>query len=62
MNYTINDIIDAMNRNGYPIFTSDNKPFNINIIAVRNSDRVSNTFNDSLFVLYKHKNLYQAIY
>lgn len=54
MDYTVNDIITVMSKKGYPVFDTDDSPFNLNLIAIRNSDRVSNEFNDSLYVLYKH--------
>lgn len=56
MKYTVDRIINTLDDKGYGVFTDDTKPFNVNIVGVRNSDRVSNEFNDTLCVFYKYNN------
>jgi hypothetical protein len=63
MNITVEKLIKAMSREGYPLFENSEKPFNLNIIGVRSNDMTPNTFNDAICVLWKWKegwNLYSA--
>ena len=44
-----------MIKKGYEVFESDSKPFNLNIVGVRDSSPKTNFFNDSLSVFWKYE-------
>ena len=48
-------LIKAMIKKGYEVFESDSKPFNLNIVGVRDSSPKTNFFNDSLSVFWKYE-------
>ena len=48
-------LIKAMIKKGYKVFESDSKPFNLNIVGVRDSSPKTNFFNDSLSVFWKYE-------
>lgn len=48
-------LIKAMIKKGYQVFESDSKPFNLNIVGVRDSSPKTNYFNDSLSVFWKYE-------
>lgn len=54
MKYTVNTVIDTLKNKGYAVYENDSKPFNLNLVGVRNSDRISNKFNDILCAFYKY--------
>lgn len=60
-NYTIEDIVKALNKKGYVVFENDKKPFNLNIIGVRNSNPKPDVFNDLLFVFWKYQGRWSVI-
>jgi len=49
--YTKEQIIEVMNKKGYPLFNGPG--YDLNIIAIRSKNSVSDAFDDSLNVLYK---------
>lgn len=55
MQYYVNDILRVMKANGYTVFENDSKPYNLNLIAIRNEGS-ANLFDDVLYAMYKYKN------
>lgn len=52
MKYKLDSIIAYMRDKGHVIF-DDGRPYNINLVAVRASDTVSNKFDDTLILFYR---------
>jgi hypothetical protein len=48
-------VYNALKKKGYNVFESDVKPYNLNIVGIRNDDRVSNSFDDWISVMWKFK-------
>lgn len=48
-------LIKAMIKKGYQVFEGDSKPFNLNIVGVRDSSPKTNYFNDTLSVFWKYE-------
>ncbi len=48
-------LIKAMIKKGYQVFETDSKPFNLNIVGVRDSSPKTNYFNDTLSVFWKYE-------
>lgn len=48
---TIEKVIDAYRRCGYPLYT--NGDYNLNIFGIRDNEEVADTFNDLICLLYK---------
>ncbi len=44
-----------MNKKGYDVFESDSKPFNLNIVGIRNSKPTTNLFNDYISIFWKYE-------
>ena len=53
--YSLNDIIDVMEKKGYVVFSDDSKNFNLNIVGIRNEDETANTFNDYMVIFWKYR-------
>jgi len=62
MYYGINDIIDLMKRSGYQVFLNDTKPFNLNLVCIRSSDLIPDTFNDLFIMFWKFRGAMNSIY
>jgi len=60
-NITISDIAKALNKKGYAFFENDKKPFNINIVGIRNPEPKPNVFNDLLTVSWKYQGRWSMI-
>ena len=54
MKYTVDSVINTLKAKGYAVYENDKRPFNVNIVGIRNSDRESNKFNDTLCLFYKY--------
>lgn len=54
MDYTVGKLLDTMNDKNHVVFQHDDRPFNLNLIGIRNKDRISNKFNDTMCIMYKH--------
>jgi hypothetical protein len=52
---TFSNVYSALKRKGYKIFESDTKPYNLNIIGIRNDNRVPKSFDDFIVVMWKYK-------
>ena len=52
----LDTLITSMKRKGYKVFESDSKPFNLNIVGVRESNPTTNKFNDSISIFWKYEN------
>lgn len=50
-------ILEEVKRHGFVVFTSGE--FNLNIIAVRNREKVPNVFNDKIYLCYKRDGAWQ---
>ena len=62
---TFESVYNVMQNKGYEIFETDTKPYNLNIIGIRNNNRIPNSFDDTIVVFWKYKdqwnfNQYQA--
>lgn len=57
---SINDIKNKMKNKGYSFF--ENGDYNLNIIAVRNPNNVSDAWDDSLYVIYKENNEWRKFF
>ena len=55
--FTMNspEVITAVKRLGYDVFEQDNKPFNLNIIAIRSNSPEADVFNDRMHICWKYK-------
>lgn len=54
---TVQEIKNKVETHGFEFYESDDKPFNLNIVAVRNKeDKHSNGFNDTLYIVWKNRN------
>lgn len=51
----LREIYDVMLSKGYFVYESGNKPYQLNIVALRSNSKVSNKFDDWLVVFFKHK-------
>jgi hypothetical protein len=58
--FTIEEILAVMRRKGYRIFTRDDKPYNLNIVGVRNSSAVPNYFDDQMYLIWKHRGVWNV--
>jgi len=47
-------VVKALNRKGYDLFLSDDRPFNLNIVGVRAANPVVDEFNDKLVVFWRY--------
>lgn len=50
---TSDQIISAMKRKGYIVKEDDSKPFNLNIVGIRSSTQIPNSFDDQMNVFWK---------
>lgn len=48
-------VYNALKNKDYEIFETDTKPYNLNIIGIRNNNRVPNSFDDYIVVMWKYK-------
>ncbi len=51
--FNLDEILLVMQRKKYIVFEYDGKPYNLNLIGVRNSTPVPNSFDDRLYVLWR---------
>jgi hypothetical protein len=52
---TFQTVYNALKQKGYTMFESDIKPYNLNIIGIRNNDRQPDAFDDYIVVMWKYK-------
>lgn len=50
--------IKLMEDNGYKPFLDDTKDYNINLLAIRSSNRITNLFDDKIVVFWKYKGIW----
>ena len=50
---TLPNILERVKKKGYKVFTSGD--YNVNIIGVRTANRISNSFDDFLYIVFKVK-------
>jgi len=53
-----NKFKDIFDKKGYPFFERGN--FNLNIIGVRSKSKISNSFDDLLYCIYKSRDIWQV--
>ncbi len=51
----LKQIIKVMTLKGYKVFESDSKPFNLNIVGIRESNPTTNLFNDTISIFWKYE-------
>jgi hypothetical protein len=54
-NYTVKDLILAMDRLGHQVYKTDSKPYNLNIVGIRSEIPTTNKFNDLMCVFWKYE-------
>jgi hypothetical protein len=54
-------LIKTLNKLGHSVFESDSKPFNLNIVAIREDNPTPNKFNDLLCVFWKYKGKWSMV-
>jgi hypothetical protein len=52
---TFLSVYNALKTKEYEIFETDSKPYNLNIIGIRNNNRVPNSFDDYIVLMWKYK-------
>jgi len=52
---TFDSVYSTLKALDYEIFESDNLPYNLNIIGLRNNNRIPNSFDDYIVVMWKYK-------
>lgn len=56
MTYTIDKIITVLKSKGYPVIEDDTKPYNLNIVGIRNFiDVKPNSFDDIMAIFWKYQ-------
>jgi len=58
MTYTVDKIIAVMKAKGYPVAEDDTKDYNINLVGIRSSTNVPNSFDDLFALLWKYQGLW----
>lgn len=48
-------LISALQRKGHRVFENDSRNYNLNIVGVRSDNRVSDRFDDTMFVFWKYQ-------
>lgn len=61
MKFSTEQIKGVLNRKAYRFF-DNNRPYNINIIGIRNDNDASNSFDDWLYLIYRNDALTQQIF
>lgn len=56
MNFSVNQIQEVLARKNYRFFDNE-KPYNLNIIGIRSNNPISNSFDDSLYLIYRDESL-----
>jgi hypothetical protein len=54
MKITVHKLIKTLRRKNYEVYS---KPFQLNIVGIRNAETVANSFDDELHVFFKEQNL-----
>lgn len=52
---TIDSVYNALKNKDYEIFETETKPYNLNIVGIRNNNRVPNSFDDYIVVIWKYR-------
>jgi hypothetical protein len=60
--FTVDQIINVMNKKCYPLFSNHSKPYNLNLIGIRcTTDKNANTFNDLFNLLEPTANGFELL-
>jgi len=60
-NVSTSALIKALNKKGYALFENDAKPYNLNIVGIRNSNPKPNVFNDLMAVFWKYQGRWNMV-
>lgn len=47
-----------LEKNGYKVFTDDSKDYNVNLVVTRNTNKITNLFDDTLVIFWKYKGVW----
>ncbi|MBR9998940.1 MAG: N-acetylmuramoyl-L-alanine amidase [Cyclobacteriaceae bacterium] len=53
-------LIHALERQDYKVFRNDTRPYNLNIVGIRNDNAVPNAFDDEIHVFWKYQNTWNT--
>ena len=54
----VNTYINLLQKNGYEAFTDDSREYNINLLAIRKTNEITNLFDDLLVVFWKYNGVW----
>ena len=54
----VDTYIKVLEDNGYTAFTDDNKDYNLNLLGIRSSNKITNLFDDKFIVFWKYKGIW----
>lgn len=54
----VNTYINLLEKNGYKAFTDDSRDYNINLLAIRRTNEITNLFDDLLVVFWKYNGVW----
>jgi hypothetical protein len=52
----VEKLIHTLERLGHKVFRNDQKPFNLNIVGIRNDNSAQNSFDDEIHIFWKYHN------
>jgi hypothetical protein len=55
---TFDVVYNVLKSKNYIIFENDTKPYNLNIIGIRNNNRTPNSFDDIIIVMWKYQGVW----
>ncbi|MCG8577671.1 MAG: hypothetical protein MI810_22510 [Flavobacteriales bacterium] len=55
MKYTLQQIREVLQKKGYLFFDKNQKAYNLNIIGIRSNNKISNSFDDHLYLIYREE-------
>ena len=58
LSFELQNMIITLEKRSYKVFKSDIKPYNLNIVGIRNDNSVPNSFDDELWVFWKYDNIW----
>lgn len=61
MNFTLEELKKLMAERDFAIFERDDKPFNLNLVAIRTPDKAPNVFNDVLCIFWKFRGVWSFL-
>lgn len=52
----VSQMIRSLEKKNHQVFKSDYKPYNLNIVGIRNADAMPNSFDDEIYVFWNYRN------